>query len=113
MEGPIEPVVQFGEAINELINAVPDKQILVRASLGSEDKPLPERWKGIRTAENLKLPALHSAPVGTFQYEARLTGLKPSTRGRRAPVDRRGWKLLLHYTSAGRNGATNPLLGIW
>lgn len=29
--------------------------------------------------ENLSLPKLHSAPIGTFQYEARIEGLSPDT----------------------------------
>ncbi|MCI0536468.1 MAG: metallophosphoesterase family protein, partial [Verrucomicrobiales bacterium] len=41
---------------------------------------IPARWEALRTEANLKLPKLHSAPVGTFQYEAKLTGLQPAMR---------------------------------
>lgn len=54
--------------------------MVVRASLGTDEKTVPERWKPLRTAANLRLPELHSAPVGTFQYEAKLSDLQPSTR---------------------------------
>jgi acid phosphatase type 7 len=79
-QGPIVPVVRFGEKLDSLEQAVPPAQIVVRAALGNETQTVPARWEGLRTEQNLKLPPLHSAPVGTFQYEAKLTGLHPSTR---------------------------------
>lgn len=79
-EGPTLPVVRFGREPRALTEKVPAGSIVARTSLGAEDQPIPERWKALRTQENLKLPKLHSAPIGTFQYEARLTGLVPSTR---------------------------------
>jgi phosphodiesterase/alkaline phosphatase D-like protein len=55
-------------------------EIVVRASLGDEGKAIPAKWQALRTKENVNLPKLHSAAIGTFQYEAKLTGLKPATR---------------------------------
>ncbi len=74
--GPIRPVVRFGERLTRL-NGESD-EIKVRASLGTNGQSL--KWSDLRTEENLQLPKLHSAPIGTFQYEARLTGLRTSAR---------------------------------
>lgn len=85
-EGPIEPVVKFGKALNRLnseLSYVSDRTttgIVVRASLGTNTQSIPSRWQRFRTEENLKLRKLHSAPIGTFQYEARLWGLAPATK---------------------------------
>src|SRR5688572_16218780 len=85
-EGPVVPVVRYGEArsrLNNELSYVSEQSgtgIVVRTSLGTNSQKIPARWKEFRTEENLKLRKLHSAPVGTFQYEARLMGLKPSTR---------------------------------
>jgi acid phosphatase type 7 len=85
-EGPITPVVRYGKSpdrlTSELSYVSPDSGtgIVVRVSLGDKKKPVPSRWQQFRTEENLQLRQLHSAPVGTFQYEARLMGLEPNTR---------------------------------
>ncbi len=79
-EGPVSPEVRFGTALKRLTERVPDGDIKVRASLGTNGQPISSKWKALRTEENLKLSKLHTAPVGTFQYEAKLTGLQPSTR---------------------------------
>src|SRR5688572_27203287 len=69
-EGPILPVVRFGQKTNALTERV--GEIVVRASLGSDNSTIPAKWVPLRTKENLRLPKLHSAAIGTFQYEARL-----------------------------------------
>jgi hypothetical protein len=85
-EGPITPVVRFGENRSRLdrdlsfVSRHSGTGIVIRTSLGTNGQKIPERWKEFRTEANLKLRKLHSAPVGTFQYEARLMGLKASTR---------------------------------
>jgi len=85
-EGPIEPVVKFGKNMNRLNNELsyvsPNSGtgILVRTSLGEKKETVPSKWQRLRTEENLKLRKLHSAPIGTFQYEARLMGLAPATK---------------------------------
>jgi len=79
-EGPVNPVVRFGGALDKLKMEVAETNILVRASLGTNGQTVLAKWKGLRTDDNLKLPKLHSAPVGTFQYEATLNNLNPSTR---------------------------------
>jgi hypothetical protein len=86
-EGPILPVVRFGRRLDALTERVPAIDVVTRASLGGESKTIPAKWEVLRTKENLALPKLHSAPVGTFQYEARLTGLLPSTRYYYAVLD--------------------------
>ena len=77
--GPITPVVRWGTSADNLSQSVSGDQIALRASLGADRQNIPARWADLRTPENLKLPALHSAPVGTFQYEARLSNLTPGT----------------------------------
>ena len=78
-EGPIRPVVRWGSRPDRLDHAVPPESIVVRASLGALGQAVPTRWQSLRTPENLVLPKLHSAPVGTFQYEARIEGLSPDS----------------------------------
>ncbi|MCC6234402.1 MAG: metallophosphoesterase family protein [Verrucomicrobiales bacterium] len=78
-EGPIQPVVRYGTELTDLRLRVKTSEMVTRAALGTNDQVLPARWSGLRTRANLALPALHSAPLGTFQYEARLRDLEPST----------------------------------
>ena len=83
---PIQPVVKFGRSpgrLNNELTYVSDRTttgIVVRARLGEKNDTVPERFQKFRTEENLKLRKLHSAPMGTFQYEARLQGLTPATK---------------------------------
>jgi hypothetical protein len=85
-EGPIEPVVKFGTSMKRLNHEVSyvspstGTGIVVRVALGDKKESVPSKWQRYRTEENLKLRKLHSAPVGTFQYEARLMGLSPATK---------------------------------
>ena len=78
-DGPVDPVVLFGVDPLQLTGESRPRDIVVRAALGTNGQELPARWMALRTKANLNLPKLHSAPVGTFQYEARLTGLTPAT----------------------------------
>lgn len=78
--GPVVPSVRFGLSPSSLNETVSGDAIVQRASLGADGQAIPARWASLRTAENLKLPKLHSAPIGAFQYEARLSRLRPSTR---------------------------------
>lgn len=62
---PMKTVVRFGSSRDKLDQSVSEKNVIIR-----------------RTAENgkgLTTPALHSAPDGTYQFEAKITGLKPDT----------------------------------
>ncbi len=79
-EGPTDPVVRFGTNPDNLNLSSAMNAIVVRVALGTNGQELLPHWRELRTPENLRLPRLHSAPVGTFQYEARLTGLLPDTR---------------------------------
>ena len=79
-EGPIDPVVRCGTNRSQLNLSTPPESIVRRAALGTNGQPMLPQWSALRTPENLRLPKLHSAPIGTFQYEARLTDLAPDTR---------------------------------
>jgi hypothetical protein len=78
-EGPTQPVVRWGTQPDRLDRTVPAEAIVIRASLGTNGQPMLPRWQSLRTPDHLALPKLHSAPVGTFQYEARIDGLSPDT----------------------------------
>ena len=78
-EGPIDPVVYYGQSAQELTERVRVGAIVTRASLGTNGQTILPKWQTLRTSANLALPKLHSAPVGTFQYEARIKDLKPDT----------------------------------
>jgi acid phosphatase type 7 len=85
-EGPITPVVRYGKSMDRLdgalsyVSADSGTGIVLRVSLGTNTQSIPSKWQQYRTEENLKLRKLHSAPIGTFQYEARLWGLQPETK---------------------------------
>ncbi|MBC8003348.1 MAG: metallophosphoesterase family protein [Opitutaceae bacterium] len=78
-EGPIKPAVRYGLNPTRLTERVQGGGIITRASLGTNGQPILPKWQALRTSSNLTLPKLHSAPVGTFQYEARIKDLKPDT----------------------------------
>lgn len=65
-EQKIDPVVRFGASLEQLDRKVSGPAVITRVG---------------GTNKNLKLPTnifrMHSAPEGTFQYEARITGLQP------------------------------------
>jgi hypothetical protein len=75
----IEPVVRFGLSPDRLDRRVNSSAITIKAALGKAEDTDP-RVVALRTGRNKRLPSLHSAPAGTFQYEARLSGLTPNTR---------------------------------
>lgn len=77
--GPIRPVVRYGLEPGRLDRMARAGDIVTRASLGTNDATVPARWVPLRTKANLQLPRLHTAPVGTFQYEVRIGDLEPST----------------------------------
>ncbi len=77
-DGPMEPVVRFGKTAGELDRQVPPDAVVTRVALTTNKTELAELEK--KQPDILRLPKLHSAPVGLFQYEARITGLNPSSR---------------------------------
>jgi hypothetical protein len=85
-EGSIKPVVKFGKTLNRLtselsyVSEFSGTGIVVRTALGDKKESVPSKWQKFRTEQNLKLRKLQSAPIGTFQYEARLMGLTPATK---------------------------------
>jgi hypothetical protein len=78
-EGPIEPVLRYGSDVKNLDKETHGGGIVARASLGARGQQISPRWESLRTPANLALPKLHSAPIGTFQYEAKVEGLDPDT----------------------------------
>lgn len=79
-EGPSVPVVRYGTNPSNLNLTSNPAAIVVRAALGTNGQSMLPQWTALRTPENLRLPKLHSASIGTFQYEAALSNLTPDTR---------------------------------
>ena len=73
----IKPVVQYGRDLNHLDQSVRGHSITTRVSLGTNKADA--HFLTQNTEANQKLLKLHSAPAGTFQYEAPITGLAPDT----------------------------------
>lgn len=74
---PIDPVVRFGPSPENLPAQVPRSAIVLRTMAPTnqaESMRLTNPWP-----ELVHGPRLHSAPAGTVQYEAHLTGLSPAT----------------------------------
>ena len=77
-EGEIQPVVRYGSTPELLDKLVAANSIVTRVSLTTNKAAL-KRLEETKP-ELFRLPKLHSAPAGLFQYEARITGLVPETR---------------------------------
>jgi hypothetical protein len=77
-EGAIQPVVRFGDSPERLDCQVSDASIVIRVSLTTNKAEL--KILEQEQPELFRLPKLHSAPSGQFQYEARVTGLEPAKR---------------------------------
>jgi hypothetical protein len=86
-EGPIQPVVRWGLTPESLDASSAETNAVARASLGADGQAGTSTWASLRTPENLSLPKLHSAPLGTFQYEVKLTDLRSATRYHYAVYD--------------------------
>ena len=105
-EGPVEPVIRYGREPGQLTERVRSAGIVTRASLGTNGQEMLPRWKALRTPANLALPKLHSAPIGTFQYEAKIGDLKPDTTYYYAVYD--GDNRLTPEDSSFRPGIVRP-----
>lgn len=79
-EGPVDATVRYGTDLHHLTEVVRGGSVVTRVSLGTNGQEMLPKWKALRTPGNLSHEKLHSAPVGTFQYEVKLSGLKPDTR---------------------------------
>jgi hypothetical protein len=75
--GPIQGHVRYGKDPRQLDRRSRAEDLVVRVALGTNGQVLPARWASLATPAHLALPKLHSAPLGTFQYEARLKNLEP------------------------------------
>jgi hypothetical protein len=89
---PITAEVRYGFSPGRLDGRVRGTAIVTRAA-----------------AATSTLPRLHSAPEGTHQYEARITGLKPDTRYYYAVYD--GGKRLTGTDGGSYQFRTNPVVG--
>lgn len=76
----IEPVVRFGRNLGQLDEKSSPRATIVRAMVATNKSLQFPELAALRTKKNLKLPKLHSAPTGTFQYEVTLARLAPDTR---------------------------------
>ena len=76
----IEPVVRFGRNLDPLDEKSSARATIVRAMLETNKNLVFPELTALRTRKNLRLPKLHSAPAGTFQYEVTLSKLDPDTR---------------------------------
>jgi len=112
-EGPIVPVVRYGKDLKSLDKEVAGGAIVTRTSLGAKGQQIAAKWETLRTPANLALPKLHSAPTGTFQYEAKIEGLEPDTTYYYAVFD--GTKRLTpsdtsyHFASHPKVGTRRPI----
>ena len=77
-ERAVRPVLRYGDAFSKLDLEVPETSIVTRVALTTNKAELKVLEQ--EQPELFRLPKLHSAPAGTFQYEARVTGLTPSTK---------------------------------
>ncbi len=74
---PITPVVKFGRDVKNLSDIVPVASVARRIYVSTNKDDKAEARTVPLGGESL--PRLHSAPPGTWQYEAHVTGLTPST----------------------------------
>jgi hypothetical protein len=109
-DGENEPVVRYGRSVEMLDQVVPVSSIVTRVSLTTNKAEL--KIMEEKHPEILRLPKMHSAPMGLFQYEARITGLNPDTRYYYAVYD--GKRRLTdpdqtyHFTTHPPNGEARP-----
>ncbi len=74
----ITPVVRYGKAVEHLDQQIAGAAVVTRVAFTTNRAELVALAQ--QNPELTKLPRLHSAPLGTFQYEARVAGLTPDTR---------------------------------
>src|SRR5687767_10870003 len=67
LEAKAEPVVRFGSSPEKLDGEVRGARVITRYATTNKMKLAPGVFR------------LHSAPEGTYQYEAQITGLRPDT----------------------------------
>src|SRR6185503_4796858 len=110
-EGPINPVVQFGRLPGRLDSAVGYTSIVTRVALTTNRAELAKLQA--TNAPVLRLPRLHSAPVGLYQYEAHLFGLAPNTRYFYSILDGNTrltpWDPSYHFTTHPIKGQAKPI----
>ena len=76
-DGPMMPLVRYGREVANLDQVSSTNNTITRVGLTTNKTELLKL--GQSQPELLRLPRLHSAPVGCYQYEVRLTNLAPDT----------------------------------
>ncbi|MFM1768659.1 MAG: Alkaline phosphatase precursor [Verrucomicrobiota bacterium] len=104
--GPIDPVVRIGRQPRLLDRSITATTIVTRVALTTNRTELARL--AVEQPELLRLPRLHSAPVGIYQYEAHIRGLSADTRYYYAVYD--GERRLTEADDSYRF-ATHPLPG--
>lgn len=82
-EGPSQPVLRYGDAPGALVNEVSGDAILVRASAdaaGGDDVPVLFKESPEQAAERDSSDPEPSTRPNTYQYEAKVTGLRPASK---------------------------------
>lgn len=77
-DGPITPVVRYGRTPANLDQAIGATSMVIRIAFPTNRATLAKIAE--TNANLLRMPRLHSAPVGLYQYEAHVLGLAPNTR---------------------------------
>ena len=77
-DGEVTPVVRYGKSPDRLDQEVPAHSVVTRVAFTTNKAEL--KLLEEKKPELFRLPKLHSAPAGLFQYEAKITGLSPDTR---------------------------------
>ena len=76
-DGAMQPEVRFGRELAALDQVSSTNTTITRVALSTNKTELLKLGQG--KPELLRMPRLHSAPVGYYQYEVRLTNLAPDT----------------------------------
>ncbi|MEY2407409.1 MAG: acid phosphatase type 7 [Verrucomicrobiota bacterium] len=77
-EGAMTPLIHFGRSVANLDRVLGSTSMVTRVALGTNKVALAKLAE--TDPDLLRLPRLHSAPAGLYQYEAHLLGLLPNTR---------------------------------
>jgi hypothetical protein len=72
------PVLRYGRSVASLDQQIDGAAIVTRVALTTNKTEL--KKLEAEKPELFRLPKLHSAPAGLFQYEAHVTGLSPNTK---------------------------------
>jgi len=77
-EKRINPVIRYGDDPANLLHAVSNQNITIRVALGTNRAEIKQALE--KSPEIAHFPRLHSAVVGTWQYEAKIAGLQSNSK---------------------------------